>query len=199
MLWCFIFVCTLNSVCVCVCMLTVGALVWCTAPSDWACCVCHTGVWPRQSDRVPLLLQSLPSSAALRLQEKKESAATATVLRTHTGVSRLVTRTNDAAAFGMDAVDGDAVDNWCSWSVMWFYWCFVFNIMSQPRGLERQNCCSLLRLKPSIDQLFLTSLTVSSVLLLKYYISTQGIYRSYELLKQSEVVFDAFVVKVKEP
>lgn len=36
------------------------------------------------------------------------------------------------------------------------------------------------------------------MLLLKYYISTQGIYRSYELLKQSVVVF-AFVVKVKEP
>lgn len=72
--------------------------------------------------------------------------------------------------------------------------CFGHHKSAQrPRTTE-----SLLRLKPFIDQLFLTSLTVARMLLLKYYISTQGIYRSYELLKQSVVVF-AFVVKVKEP
>lgn len=111
-----------------------------------------------------------------------------------------MTRQNDAAAFGMDAVDGDAVDNWCDWSVMLFSFVFCFErVTCRPGGLERQNCCSLLRLKPSIDQLFLTSLIVASMLLLKYYISNLRIYRSYEFLKQSEIVFDTFVVKVKEP
>lgn len=179
-----------SYVCVCVCMLTAGARPPLIGPA-----VCVTLGCDHVS-QIGCPCYFSPSRHLLHSdcrKRKSQQRPTAAVLRTHTGVSQA----------------GDPTE-WCHglWhGHCWWRCCgqlvqlvsYVGGFFELHKSAQRPRTTELLLSAQSIDQLFLTSLTVASTLLLKYYVSTQGIYRSYELLKQSEVVFDAFVVKVKEP
>lgn len=63
MMWCILF-CRFTSICAGACPCVnhrPSCLV--QAPSDWAWCVCHAGVWPHQSDRGPAAASSVPPIA----------------------------------------------------------------------------------------------------------------------------------------